>query len=89
MPALCKVAEGGRTVVNDSPGDCQSREVTEPQWDGGAACRLGGVVLKWKLSSKLKFLRINIKILILKVVCFSFYLWILNNKIRNSKIQNK
>ncbi len=60
MPALCKVAEGGRTVVNDSPGDCQSREVTEPQRDGGAACRLGGVVLK-NLKQKLKLLRINIK----------------------------
>ena len=28
---LLEVAEGVRTVMNDSPVDCQNREVTEPQ----------------------------------------------------------
>ena len=27
----------GRAAMNDSPGDCQNREVTEPQRDGGTA----------------------------------------------------
>ena len=34
-PPLPKGSEASSTVVNDSPVDCQSRGVTEPQRDGG------------------------------------------------------